>query len=67
MKVLSDTLTVTFDNSTGDGPGICIGRVVNGKTTILKMELDEQADILYHLLTDQTAKAEIKTEGDKTE
>lgn len=67
MKVLSDTLTVTFDNSTGDGPGICIGRVVNGKTTILKMELGEQADILYHLLTDQTAKAEIKTEGGKTE
>ena len=63
MKVLSDTLTVTFDNSTGDGPGICISRVTNGKINVLKMELDEQADILYRLLTDQTAKAEIKAEG----
>jgi hypothetical protein len=37
------------------------------KTEILKMELGEQADILYYLLTEQTAKAEIKTEGDKAE
>lgn len=56
----SDTLTVTFDSSVDDEAGICIGRVVNGKTKILKMELGEQADILYHLLTEQTAKAEIK-------
>lgn len=27
---------------------------------MLKMELGEQADILYHLLTEQMAKAEIK-------
>ena len=65
MKVTSDTLTVTFDNNTGDGPGICVSRTVNGKTSILKMELGEQADILYRLLTDQTAKAEIKTERGK--
>lgn len=62
MKVTSDTLTVTFDSSLDDEAGICVSRVVNGKTVILKMELGEQADILYHLLTEQTAKAEIKAE-----
>ena len=66
MKVTSDTLTVTFDSSVDDEAGICVSRVVNGKTNILKMELGEQADILYYLLTNQTAKAEIKAEGDKT-
>ena len=29
------------------------------------MELGEQADILYHLLTEQMAQAEIKTESDE--
>ena len=62
MKVTSDTLTVTFDSSIDAEAGICVSRTVNGKTVVLKMELGEQADILYHLLTDQTAKAEIKTE-----
>ena len=65
MKVISDTLTVTFDSSVDDEAGICISRTVNGKTVILKMELGEQADILYHLLTEQTAKAEIKAESEK--
>jgi hypothetical protein len=67
MKVVSDKLTVTFDSSLDDEAGICVSRTVNGKTVILKMELGEQADILYYLLTEQTAKAEIKTEGDKAE
>lgn len=62
MKVLSDTLTVTFDSSVNDEAGICVSRVTNGKINVLKMELGEQADILYHLLTEQTAKAEIRTE-----
>ncbi len=61
MKAVSDTLTVTFDSSSKDEAGLCVSRVVNGKTTVLKMELGEQADILYYLLTNQTAKAEIKT------
>lgn len=65
MKVTSDTLTVTFDSSLKDEAGICISRTVNGKTKILKMELGEQADILYHLLTEQTAKAEIKAESEE--
>lgn len=68
MKVISDKLTVTFYySSIDDEAGICVARVTNGKINVLKMELGEQAGILYHLLTDQTAKAEIKTEGDKTE
>ena len=67
MKSISDTLTVTFDSSLYDEAGICVSRVVNGKVIVLKMELGEQADILYHLLTEQIAKAEIKTESKEVE
>ena len=62
MNGVSDTLTVTFDSSLDDEAGMCVSRVVNGKIIVLKMELGEQADILYHLLTEQTAKAKIKEE-----
>ena len=65
MKVVSDILTVTFDSSLDDEAGICVSRVVNGKVVVLKMELGEQADILYHLLTEQTTKAEIKVESEE--
>lgn len=61
---MSDTLTVVFDRSLDDEAGICISRVVNGEVSVLKMELGEQADILYHVLTEQTAKAEIKAESE---
>jgi len=64
MKVISDTLIVTFDNSLDDEAGICVSRIVNGKIVVLKMELGEQADILYHLLTEQMTKAEIKVESE---
>ena len=64
MKVTSDTLTVVFDSSIDDKAGICISRIVNGKIIILKAELGEQADILYRLLTEQTAKAKIKEESE---
>ena len=67
MKVISDILTVTFDSSLDDEAGICVSRVVNGKVVVLKMELGEQADILYHLLTEQTTKAEIKSESEDKE
>lgn len=60
MKVISDTLTVIFDGNLDDEIGMCVSRVVNGKVVVLKMELGEQADILYHLLTEQMTKAEIK-------
>lgn len=67
MKVTSDTLTVTFDSSLDDEAGICVSRVVNGEIFVLKIELGEQADILYYLLTEQMAKAEIKAERSDTE
>lgn len=65
MKGTSDTLTVTFDSSLDDEAGICVSRVVNGKVFVLKMELGEQADILYQLLTEQMTKAEIKAESEE--
>lgn len=64
MQIVSDTLTVTFDSSLDDEAGMCVSRVVNGEVFVLKIELGEQADILYHLLTEQTAKAEIKAESE---
>ena len=67
MKAISDTLTVTFDSSLDDEAGICISRVVNGKVSVLKIELGEQAEILYYLLTEQTAKAGIKAESEGDE
>jgi hypothetical protein len=60
MAGISDTLTVIFDSSSDDESGICVSKLVNGKVVVLKMELGEQADILYHLLTEQATKAEIK-------
>ena len=66
MNGVSDTLTVTFDSSLDDEAGMCVSRVVNGKVVVLKMELGEQADILYHLLTEQMTKAEIKAESEDT-
>lgn len=60
MRDTSDVLMVTFDSSVNDESGICISKAVNGKVVVLKMELGEQADVLYRLLTEQTTKAEIK-------
>lgn len=65
MRTVSDKLIVVFDSSPNDEAGICVSRVVNGKVVVLKMELGEQADILYHLLTEQSVKAEIKTESEE--
>lgn len=65
MYTVSDILTVTFDSGLHDEAGICVSRVVDGKVVVLKMELGEQADILYHLLTEQTAKAEIRPESEE--
>ena len=60
MKSVYDKLMVLFDSSLDDEAGLCVSRIVNGEIKVLKMEIGEQADILYHLLTDQSAKAEIK-------
>lgn len=60
MKDTSDILTVGFDSGLKDESALCVTRKHGEKIIMLKMELGEQADILYHLLTEQMAKAEIK-------
>lgn len=63
---MEDLLMVSFDkNDRNNEAGLCVAREhPSGDTTVLKMELDEQARILYRLLTDQSAKAEIKVESE---
>ena len=65
MRDVSDVLTVSFDSGLKDEAALCVTRKYGEKIIVLKMELGEQADILYHLLTDQMAKAELKGD-DKT-
>ena len=67
MKHISDILTVSFDNSLKDESALCVTRKYGGRTIMLKMELGEQADILYQLLTEQMTKAEIKAESEDKE
>lgn len=63
MNNISDVLTVSFDSGLEDEAALCVARKNGEETIILKMELGEQADILYYLLTEQMAKAEIKRTG----
>jgi len=65
MKVKPDTLIAAFDCSLDDKAGVCISRVVNGEVFVLKIELGEQADVLYRLLTEPKTKAEIKAESEE--
>ena len=65
MRDISDVLTVSFDSGLKDEPALCVTRKYGEKITVLKMELGEQAEILYYLLTDQMAKAKIKESEDK--
>lgn len=60
MRDTSDVLTVSFDSGLKDESALCVTRKCGEKIIMLKMELGEQADILYHLLTEQMTKAEIK-------
>lgn len=62
MAGVSDVLTVSFDSGLDDESALCVTRKCGEKIVVLKMELGEQADILYHLLTEQMTKAEIKQE-----
>ncbi|MBP5594992.1 MAG: hypothetical protein J6Y02_06395 [Pseudobutyrivibrio sp.] len=62
-----DVLTVSFDSGLKDESALCVIRNCNGEITMLKMELGEQADILYHLLTEQMTKAEIKAESEASD
>ncbi len=65
MKDVSDILTVSFDNGLKDESVLCVTRKCGDTSIMLKMELGEQADILYHLLTEQMTKAEIKVESEE--
>ena len=59
--MMEDLLTVSFAGKYEDDPSaICITRKTRDHIEVLKMELYEQADILYRLLTEQMTKAEIK-------
>lgn len=67
MRDISDVLTVSFDSGLKDESALCVTRKYGEKIIMLKMEIGEQADILYHLLTEKMAKAEIKAERSDTE
>lgn len=64
MSSISDVLTVSFDKGLKDESAFCVARICDGKAAVLKMEIGEQADILYKLLTEQMVKAEIKAESE---
>ena len=54
---MTDFLIVSFDkNEKTNEVGICVARQTKTKTNVLKMELDEQAELLYKALTDQSFK-----------
>ena len=59
MKEIFDVLLVSFDSGLKDKSALCVTRKYGEKNIMLKIELGEQADILYHL-----TKAEIKTESE---
>ena len=65
MMDISDVLTVSFCNGLKDESALCVTRKHGDRTIMLKMELGEQADILYHLLTEQMTKATIKVESEE--
>lgn len=67
MRDISDVLTVSFDSGLKDESALCVSRKFGEKIVVLKMELGEQADILYRILTEQMAKAEIKAESEGKE
>ena len=65
MRDTSDVLIVSFDSGLKDEAALCVSRKCGEKIVVLKMEIGEQADILYHLLTEQMTKAEIKAESEE--
>lgn len=60
---MEDILTVCFVSKSKDKSALCVSRKNGEEISVLKVETEEQADILYRLLTEQTTKAEIKTES----
>jgi hypothetical protein len=65
VKHISDILTVSFDSRLKDESALCVSRKIGDQITVLKMELGEQADILYRLLTEQMTKAAIRAESEE--
>ena len=55
---MTDLLYVSYDKNEKTGEtGIVVGRDLgNGEHAILKMELDDKADVLYQVLTNQSVK-----------
>lgn len=61
-------LTVTYDNSDKDVPCICVMKVgENLRYAILKMELGEQAELLYRALTEQDFKIKPQKSEERNE
>ena len=56
--MMQDLLHVSFEKNEKNGEtGICIIRHSKSKNVnVLKMELDEQAELLYKVLTNQSVK-----------
>lgn len=56
--MMQDLLHVSFEKNEKNGEtGICIIRPSKNKNVnVLKMELDEQAELLYKVLTNQSVK-----------
>ena len=67
MTSIFDMLEVAFDSTEKDGSHLIVMRRDGKNFPLLKTESGEQADILYHLLTEQMTKAEIKAEGEDKE
>ena len=61
---MTDGLYVFFDrDEKRNEVGLTVSRIKNKEVVdIIKMELDEQAEILYRLLTEQMTKAAIVSE-----
>ena len=56
---MKDKLFVTYDkDERRNETGLCVGRETDDKVEILKMVLDEEADKMYMLLTDQQTKVD---------
>lgn len=61
----TDILTVSFEDSSNDAAILAVSRKCGEDIVVLKLVVGEQANILYHLLTEQWAEAEIKSESEE--
>ncbi len=67
MTSIFDTLIVAFDSTEKHGSHLIVMQKVGNQFPLLKTASGEQAEILYHLLTEQMTKAEIKAESEGEE